>query len=67
MLAFAVPRARARGAFWGLIFGVASVAVASRYTDIAFLWFNVVGCVVVVVVGYLLSLTVREVSYKESV
>jgi Na+/proline symporter len=60
VLAVAVPRARARGAFWGLITGVASVWIASRYTDIAFLWFNVIGCLVVVVVGYLLSLTVRE-------
>ena len=60
VLAVAVPRARSRGAFWGLITGVASVWIASRYTDIAFLWFNVIGCLVVVVVGYLLSLTVRE-------
>ncbi|HEX8632683.1 MAG TPA: sodium:solute symporter [Pyrinomonadaceae bacterium] len=60
VLAVAVPRARARGAFWGLLFGIASVWIASRLTDIAFLWFNVVGCLVVVVVGYLLSLTVRD-------
>jgi Na+(H+)/acetate symporter ActP len=60
VLAIAVPRARARGAFWGLIFGIASVWIASRYTDIAFLWFNLIGCIVVVVVGYLLSLTVRK-------
>ena len=60
VLAFAVPRARARGAFWGLLFGIASVWIASRFTDIAFLWFNVIGCLVVVVVGYLLSLTVRD-------
>lgn len=43
VLAFAVKRARARGAFFGLLFGIASVAVASNFTDIAFLWFNVVG------------------------
>jgi Na+/proline symporter len=60
VLAVAVPRARARGAFWGLLFGITSVWIASRFTDIAFLWFNVVGCVVVIVVGYLLSLTVRD-------
>ncbi|MER3427639.1 MAG: sodium:solute symporter [Pyrinomonas sp.] len=59
VLAFAVPRATARGAFWGLLFGIASVWIASRYTEIAFLWFNVIGCVVVVVVGTLLSLTDR--------
>ncbi len=60
VLAVAVPRARSRGAFWGLLFGIASVWIASRFTDIAFLWFNVIGCLVVVVVGYLLSLTDRS-------
>lgn len=61
VLAFAVPRATGRGAFWGLLFGIASVWIASRYTGIAFLWFNVIGCVVVVVVGTLLSLTDKKV------
>jgi len=60
VLAFVVKRARARGAFFGLLFGITSVAVASNFTDIAFLWFNVVGCVVTVAAGYLISLTVRE-------
>ena len=60
VLAIGVPRARARGAFWGLLFGITSVWIASRFTDIAFLWFNVIGCLVVVIVGYLLSLTVRD-------
>jgi Na+/proline symporter len=60
VLAIGVKRARARGAFWGLMFGIASVWIASRYTNIAFLWFNLIGCVVVVVVGYLLSLTVAD-------
>ncbi len=60
VLAVGVPRARARGAFWGLLFGIASVWLASFYTNIAFLWFNLIGCITVVVVGYLLSLTVRE-------
>jgi solute:Na+ symporter, SSS family len=58
-LAFVVKRARARGAFFGLLFGITSVAVASNFTDIAFLWFNVVGCVVTVIAGYLISLTVK--------
>jgi Na+/proline symporter len=60
VLAVGVRRARARGAFWGLIAGVASVWVASRLTDIAFLWFNLIGCAVVVAVGYALSLTDRS-------
>lgn len=60
VLAIAVKRARARGAFFGILFGIASVWVASHYTKIEFLWFNVVGCVVTVVAGYLISLTVRD-------
>jgi Na+/proline symporter len=60
VLAIGVKRARARGAFFGLLFGMASVWIASRYTEIEFLWFNVVGCVVTVAAGYLISLTVRD-------
>jgi Na+/proline symporter len=57
VLAFAFKRARSRGAFVGLLFGIASVWIASRYTDIEFLWFNVIGCLVTVMIGYLISLT----------
>ena len=62
VLAFAVPRARSRGAFFGLLFGIASVWIASMYTSIEFLWFNVIGCLVTVIAGYLISLTVRDES-----
>lgn len=57
VLAIGFKRARARGAFWGLLIGMAFIGIVSNYTDIAFLWFNVVGCVVTVVAGYLISLT----------
>ncbi|MGD9630749.1 MAG: sodium:solute symporter [Pyrinomonadaceae bacterium] len=60
VLAIGVRRARARGAFFGLLFGIASVWIASIYTNIEFLWFNVVGCVVTVTAGYLISLTVPD-------
>jgi Na+/proline symporter len=60
VLAFVVKRARARGAFFGLLFGIASVWIASWYTNIEFLWFNVIGCVVTVIAGYLISLTTQE-------
>ncbi|MEP7148444.1 MAG: sodium:solute symporter [Acidobacteriota bacterium] len=62
VLAFAVKRARSRGAFFGLLFGIFSVWIASRYTDIEFLWFNVIGCLVTVLAGYLISLTVTDAS-----
>jgi Na+(H+)/acetate symporter ActP len=57
VLAFALPRARATGAFYGLLFGMVSVWIASALTDIAFLWFNVVGCLATVAAGYAISLT----------
>ena len=56
VLAFVVPRADATGAFYGLLFGIVSVWIASGYTDIAFLWFNVVGCLATVVAGVGISL-----------
>ncbi len=60
VLAFVVKRSNARGAFFGLLFGIASVWIASWYTNIEFLWFNVIGCLVTVAAGYLISLTVRK-------
>ena len=57
VLAFIVKRANARGAFFGLLFGIASVWIASAYTNIEFLWFNVIGCLITVLFGYLISLT----------
>lgn len=55
VLAFAIPGARAAGAFYGLLFGIVSVWIASSYSDIAFLWFNVVGCLVTIAAGYTIS------------
>ncbi|REJ77239.1 MAG: sodium:solute symporter [Acidobacteria bacterium] len=57
VLAIGIKRARARGAFFGLLIGMAAVGIASNYTEIEFLWFNVVGCLVTVLAGYLISLT----------
>jgi solute:Na+ symporter, SSS family len=58
VLAFVVRRANATGAFIGLLFGITSVWIASWFTNIEFLWFNVIGCVVTVTAGYLISLIV---------
>ncbi len=59
VLAIGTKRATGRGAFWGLLAGIASVAVVNNYLTISFLWYNLIGCVVVVAVGMLLSLTDR--------
>jgi Na+/proline symporter len=55
VLAIAVPRATGNGAFLGLIAGMASVAWFTAFSNIAFLWHNVIGVSVVVVVGALVS------------
>ena len=60
VLAFVVPSAKSAGAFYGLLFGMVSVWIASYLTDIAFLWFNVVGCLVTVAAGYLISAFSKE-------
>jgi Na+/proline symporter len=57
LLAILAKRATSRGAFWGLIAGMSAVAATAYFTSIAFLWHNVVGVTVVIVVGMLLSLT----------
>jgi SSS family solute:Na+ symporter len=56
ILAIAVPRATSNGAFVGLIAGMGAVAATWAYTNVAFLWHNVIGAVTVVIVGTLISL-----------
>jgi Na+/proline symporter len=51
VLAFFFKSVTADGAFWGVIAGEAAIFAANIFTSISFLWFNVIGCVVVVLVG----------------
>ena len=52
-----IPRARALGAFVGLVAGMSAVAAVNfGAPSVSFLWHNVVGAVTVVAVGMLLSL-----------
>ncbi len=67
VLAIGTKRATGRGASWGLLAGLASVAWASNYTKFSFLWYNLIGCAVVVVVGMLLSLTSKNPEQKGAV
>jgi Na+/proline symporter len=60
-LAVLTPRASARGAFWGLIVGMATVATVAWATPIHFLWYNVVGTAAVFVTGLAIDLTPGEV------
>lgn len=55
ILALMVKRANGNSAFFALIAGMGSVAYVAAFTNTAWLWQNVVGAVVVTVVGTLLS------------
>jgi Na+/proline symporter len=57
VLAIGTKRATGRGAFWGLLAGMAAVGLVGLATSISYLWYNVVGVVVVMVVGMALSYT----------
>ena len=54
-LAVLVPRASAAGAFYGLWLGMAAVAAVATFTDVHFLWYNLVGTATVVVAGLLIG------------
>ncbi len=55
-----VPRARAAGAFVGLLVGMAAVALVTfGAPEVSFLWHNVIGALTVVGVGVVLSLRGR--------
>ena len=55
VLAFAPWKTTGRGAFAGMLAGLAAVAWTSTQTDISYLWYNLVGCIATVAVGILLS------------
>jgi solute:Na+ symporter, SSS family len=60
LLAIGTRAANGTGATVGLICGMTAVFLTARFTDIAFLWHNVVGVSVVLVVGLLVSLATRR-------
>jgi solute:Na+ symporter, SSS family len=55
LLAIGWPRANGTGAFVGLIAGMGAVAYVASATNIGFLWHNLIGAVVVFVVGIIVS------------
>ncbi len=55
VLAFFFKKVGPRGAFFGVLAGEAVIFAAYFFTKIAYLWYNVVGCIVVVGAGVLIS------------
>jgi SSS family solute:Na+ symporter len=56
ILAVGTKRANGHGAFIGVLAGVLAVQLVSRLSNISFLYYNLVGSVAAVAVGYILSL-----------
>ncbi|HTQ55879.1 MAG TPA: sodium:solute symporter [Bryobacteraceae bacterium] len=54
-LAFFFRRVNGTGAFAGMLAGEAAIFAAFLFTGISFLWYNVIGCVVVIVTGLAFS------------
>jgi Na+/proline symporter len=50
-LAFFFKRVSGNGAFWGMILGEAAIFSAFFFTNISYLWYNVIGAVVVILTG----------------
>ena len=55
ILGFFFKRVQGGSAFWALLAGEASIVACALFTKIAFLWYNVIGAVVVVVFGLLIA------------
>ena len=56
VMAVGVRRANGAGAFWGVAAGILAVLLTARFTQVSYLYYNLVGCVISVAVGYLASL-----------
>ena len=54
-LAFFFPKVRGGSAFWAMLVAEAVIVACAVFTRVAFLWYNVIGTVVVVVLGVALA------------
>ena len=54
-VAFFMKRAGGGAAFWGVVAGQLTVFAIARFTPIAYLWYNVIGAVVVIAVAWTIS------------
>lgn len=55
VVAFFMRRANGTAAFTATLLGQATIFAVAKFTNVSFLWFNVIGCFVVVGVAWILS------------
>ncbi len=60
VLAFFFPRVRGSAAFWAMLTGEAAIVACAVFTNIAFLWYNVIGALIVVICGLIYSRINRD-------
>ena len=65
VLAFYFPRIGANAAFVGVLAGEAAIFACFFFTGISFLWYNVVGCLVVIATAHLVALFSSPASHTE--
>ncbi len=60
VVAFFMKRAGGTAAFWGVLAGQATTFAVARFTPIAYLWYNLIGCVVVLAVAWAITVIARR-------
>lgn len=55
--AFLIKRINSVGVLWGGIIAQISIILIYLYSDLGFLWYNVIGCGIVVCIGLIVSIT----------
>jgi len=55
VLAFGFKFVTGTAAFWGVLAGESAVVLFACFTEISYLWYNMVGCIVTIVFGLLIS------------
>ncbi|HYA16040.1 MAG TPA: sodium:solute symporter [Bryobacteraceae bacterium] len=60
VLAFFFPKVKGSAAFWAMLSGQLIIILTSVFTHVAFLWFNVIGTLAVVVTGVVYAMLMNE-------
>jgi Na+/proline symporter len=66
VLAFFFKSVGANGAFFGVVAGETAIFAAYLFTKISYLWYNVIGCIVVIAAGMLISRFHDRAEQRES-
>jgi Na+/proline symporter len=64
VLAFYFPRVGANAAFIGVLAGEAAIFATRAFSSISFLWYNVIGCAVVIATGVVVQAVSKPVAEK---